>query len=195
MAQISAASEPVRRHDPLHRESLIDRFRTARADTESLTANLAPEDQVIQSMEDASPSKWHLAHTSWFFETFILAEYATGYRPFSDDFAFLFNSYYETAGPRHARPRRGMVTRPSVNEVMAYRAHVTAAMTELMGRVDAGDWPAIASLVELGINHEQQHQELLLTDILALFAAEPLKPSYREARPGVAAPSGLSDRN
>ena len=127
MAQISAASEPVRRHDPLHRESLIDRFQAVRADTESLTANLAPEDQVIQSMEDASPSKWHLAHTSWFFETFILAEFAAGYRPFSDDFAFLFNSYYETAGPRHARPRRGMVTRPSVNEVMAYRAHVTAA--------------------------------------------------------------------
>ena len=190
MAQISAASEPVRRHDPLHRESLISRFESVRADTESLTANLAPEDQVIQSMEDASPSKWHLAHTSWFFETFILADYAAGYRPFSDDFAFLFNSYYETAGPRHARPRRGMVTRPSVSEVMAYRAHVTAAMTELMGKIDAGKWSAIASLVELGINHEQQHQELLLTDILHAFSCNPIRPAYGPYRPAEAGAGG-----
>ena len=189
MAQISAASEPVRRTDPVDRASLIRRFEAVRADTEALTANLAPEDQVIQSMEDASPSKWHLAHTSWFFETFILAEYAGGYRPFSADFAFLFNSYYETAGPRHARPRRGMVTRPSVNEVMAYRGHVTAAMADLMGRIDARRWPEIASLVELGINHEQQHQELLLTDILHAFSCNPIRPAYGPYRPAEAGTS------
>ncbi len=190
MAQISAASEPVAPHGQADRDALIRQFQSVRAATEALTANLAPEDQVVQSMEDASPSKWHLAHTTWFFETFILAEFAAGYRPFDSDFAFLFNSYYETAGPRHARPRRGMVTRPSVNEVMAYRGHVTAAMAELMGNADAAQWSAIASLAELGLNHEQQHQELLLTDILHAFSCNPVRPAYGPYRPAAAGASG-----
>ncbi len=190
MAQISAASEPVLSRGLADRESLIQRFQSARAATESLTADLAPEDQVVQSMEDASPSKWHLAHTTWFFETFLLTEFADSYRQFHPDFAFLFNSYYETAGPRHARPRRGMVTRPAVHEVMAYRAHVTATMAELMATADAKDWPSIATLVELGINHEQQHQELLLTDILHAFSCNPIRPAYGPYRP---ASAGVSE--
>ncbi len=190
MAQITAASAPVGRQVPANREELTRRFQAIRADTEALTANLAPEDQVVQSMEDASPSKWHLAHTTWFFETFILAEFAAGHRPFSAEFAYLFNSYYETAGPRHARPRRGMVTRPSVNEVMAYRGHVTAAMAELIDGAGAESWPEMASLVELGINHEQQHQELLLTDILHAFSCNPVRPAYGPYRPAEAGDSG-----
>ena len=189
MAQMSAASQPSPRVR-VDRDELIRRFRSVRADTEALTANLAPEDQVVQSMEDASPSKWHLAHTSWFFETFILAAYARDHRPFDPDFAFLFNSYYEAAGPRHARPRRGMVTRPSVHEVMAYRGHVTDAMAALMGAVGAADWPAVADLVELGISHEQQHQELLLTDILHAFSCNPIHPAYGPYRPAEAGAGG-----
>ena len=189
MAQMSAASEPALPHGLVDRETLIRRFQFVRAATESLTANLAPEDQMVQSMEDASPSKWHLAHTSWFFEAFILAEFAAGYRSFHPDFAFLFNSYYETAGPRHARPRRGMITRPAVDEVMAYRGHVTAAMAALMGNAEAAQWPAIASLAELGLNHEQQHQELLLTDILHAFSCNPICPAFTPYRPASAGAS------
>lgn len=189
MAQISAASEPALPYGRTDRETLIQRFQAVRATTESLTADLAPEDQVVQSMEDASPSKWHLAHTTWFFETFLLTEFADSYRPFHSDFAFLFNSYYETAGPRHARPRRGMVTRPAVHEVMAYRTHVTAAMAVLMANADAAAWRSIATLVELGVNHEQQHQELLLTDILHAFSCNPIRPAYGPYRPAAAGAS------
>ena len=173
------------------RASLMARFSASRRRSEALTAGLTPEDQVVQSMEDASPSKWHLAHTTWFYEEFILTKWAPGYRAFDPDYFFLFNSYYEGAGPRHARPRRGMLTRPSVVEVALYRDHVTAALETLAGKASAKDWQAIAPLVELGINHEQQHQELLLTDLLHAFSCNPLKPAYRPYRPaavGKAAP-------
>jgi ergothioneine biosynthesis protein EgtB len=131
-------------------------------------------------MPDASPAKWHLAHTTWFFETFILGRHLPGYRVFDEAFNYCFNSYYETQGARQPRPKRGLLTRPSIEQVMAYRAHVDDGLRALFARgVDAD----IARLVEVGINHEQQHQELILTDILALFAANPLRPAYRARQP------------
>ncbi len=141
--------------------------------TERLVAPLSDADATAQSMEDASPAKWHLAHVTWFFETFLLRDHAAGYQLFDDRFAYLFNSYYEAEGQRHARPSRGMLTRPSLERVQAYRAHVDAAMTEFLG--DLPD--ALAPLVELGLHHEQQHQELLLTDLLHLFSCNPLGPA------------------
>jgi ergothioneine biosynthesis protein EgtB len=137
---------------------------------------------VVQAMEDASPAKWHLAHVTWFFETFVLAQHLRGYRVFDNAFNYCFNSYYESQGPRQPRPRRGVLTRPSVERVLAYRAHVDEALINLCaGGIDPGS--ALARVIEIGINHEQQHQELLLTDILALFAANPLRPAYRPLRP------------
>lgn len=161
---------------------LIDQLHRVRAQSEALAAPLSPEDQTVQSMEDASPTKWHLAHTSWFFEQFILAERVPDYRPFSQDFFFLFNSYYEGAGARHERPRRGLVTRPGVAEVLDYRAHVTAAMRDYLSAASATELAAVAPLVILGLNHEQQHQELLLTDILHAFSCNPLRPAYAPYR-------------
>lgn len=150
------------------------RFAALRNRTEALVAPLSAEDQCIQSMPDASPAKWHRAHTTWFFETFLLIPHLPGYRRFDERFGFLFNSYYEAAGPRHARPRRGMLTRPSAAEVTAYRAHVDAGMAALLR-----DLPREAvTLVELGLQHEEQHQELLLTDILHALSQNPLLPAY-----------------
>lgn len=151
---------------------LAGRYRAVRALSVALVAPLSDADASAQSMPDASPAKWHLAHSSWFFETFLLVG-LPGYRRFDDRFAYLFNSYYEAAGPRHARPARGLLTRPSLDDVLAYRGHVDAAM---LRRLD--DFGAEArALVELGLNHEAQHQELLLTDILDLFARNPLEPA------------------
>jgi len=152
---------------------LADRYRTVRAHSQVLTRPLSAEDAAIQSMPDASPAKWHLAHTSWFFETVILAGRA-GYRAFDPRFAFLFNSYYEALGPRHPRPRRGLITRPTLDDVYAYRAHVDAAMME------ACDDPKVADAVTLGLHHEQQHQELILTDIKHAFFCNPLLPTYTD---------------
>jgi ergothioneine biosynthesis protein EgtB len=153
-------------------------FEQVRALTLSLAEPLSDADAAVQSMDDASPAKWHLAHTSWFFETFVLRD-VPGYRAFDPAYAFLFNSYYEAEGPRHARPRRGMITRPSLDEVRAYRAHVDAALVQA--------WPGLVTgkraLVELGCHHEQQHQELLLTDLLHLFAQNPLRPAVWPAAP------------
>jgi ergothioneine biosynthesis protein EgtB len=149
------------------------RYTAIRNFTESLAAALSAEDQCIQSMPDASPTKWHRAHTTWFFEQFVLASYLPGYEVFDRDFNYLFNSYYEAAGPRHPRPNRGLLTRPPVGHVAAYRAHVDGAMLQLLE-----DQPnEAADLIELGLQHEQQHQELLLTDILHAFAQNPLLPA------------------
>jgi ergothioneine biosynthesis protein EgtB len=142
-----------------------------RAHSLALAAPLTAEDCAIQSMPDASPVKWHLAHTSWFFETVILTE-RSGYKPFDPRFAFLFNSYYEALGPRHARPRRRLLTRPSLEQVLAYRAHVDAAMMEACAEESLRD------VIALGLNHEQQHQELILTDIKHAFFQNPLLPAY-----------------
>lgn len=151
----------------------LSRYRAVRARTVGLTSALSEADQTAQSMPDASPAKWHLAHTTWFFETFVLAPHLPGYTAFHPQYAFLFNSYYIQAGPRFVRAERGLLTRPPLADVLYYRAHVDAAMTRL------GSAPEIAALVELGCHHEEQHQELLLTDILHLFAQNPLNPAAR----------------
>jgi len=156
-------------------------YRAVRALTETLANGLSDGDATVQSMEDASPAKWHLAHTTWFFETFVLTPHAPGHEPFDERFGYLFNSYYEGAGERNARPRRGLITRPSLGQVCDYRAHVDAAMADLL-EARRGD-PELAALVVLGLNHEQQHQELFLTDILHLFAQNPLRPAFRAPAP------------
>jgi ergothioneine biosynthesis protein EgtB len=163
------------------RATLADRYSRVRALSTGLVAGLSDADATVQSMEDASPAKWHLAHTSWFFETFVLRDHVPGYRPHDERFAFLFNSYYEAEGRRHARGRRGMVTRPSLDAVLAYRGAVDAAMLDALPRLSD---PARA-LVELGCHHEQQHQELLLTDILHLFSRNPIEPALWPPPPKV----------
>jgi ergothioneine biosynthesis protein EgtB len=169
------------------RRVLENRLLDVRRLSHELAAPLSAEDMTVQAMEDASPSKWHLAHVTWFFETFILAKHLPHYRPFDDTFNYCFNSYYESQGPRQPRPKRGVLTRPSSERVMAYRAHVDEGLVNLFALGVAPE-SEIARLIEIGINHEQQHQELLLTDILALFAANPLRPAYRNPRPRAAVP-------
>jgi ergothioneine biosynthesis protein EgtB len=153
-------------------------FRRVRAETEARAAPLSVEDQIVQSMVDTSPTKWHRAHVTWFFEQFLLVPNDPAYRIFDERFPFLFNSYYVAAGPRHARPQRGLITRPHGADVTAYRAHVDAAVEALIERVDAAQAPGIFSIVEIGLHHEQQHQELLITDILHAFAQNPTNPAY-----------------
>ena len=166
--------------NPLDREAALLRFSAIRGETEALADPLTPEDQAIQSMPDVSPTKWHLAHTTWFFETFILKPLAAGYRAFDPAFGYLFNSYYEALGARHPRPERGLLSRPSSGTVCAYRDHVGAAMSRLIGRADVDLWHVAAPLIELGLQHEQQHQELILMDIKHVFSVNPLCPAYRE---------------
>ncbi len=151
--------------------------------TESLCEPLEIEDFVVQSMPDASPAKWHLAHTTWFFETFLLEAYRPGYRPQHPAYRSLFNSYYVAVGPRHARPERGLVTRPTVAEVRAYRAAIDEQVQALLRDPAAGARPEVLAIAELGIHHEQQHQELILTDLLHAFSRNPLGPVYRPGPP------------
>jgi ergothioneine biosynthesis protein EgtB len=158
-----------------------DKFEKVRAETERRAAHLSPEDQNVQSMPDASPAKWHRAHTTWFFEQFLLKAHAADYREFDERFGFLFNSYYVAAGPRYARPERGLITRPNAEEVAAYRAHVDAAVAALLQNADAATLEKIVPIVEIGLHHEQQHQELMLTDILHAFAQNPTHPVYDAA--------------
>jgi ergothioneine biosynthesis protein EgtB len=153
-------------------------YRSVRTETERRAAPLSPEDQVVQSMPDASPTKWHRAHTTWFFEQFLLLEYSPDYQCFDDRFGYLFNSYYVAVGPRHARPERGLVTRPHAHEITSYRAHVDAAVEQLLAARDEDALQKIVSIVEIGLHHEQQHQELILTDILHAFAQNPTQPAY-----------------
>jgi ergothioneine biosynthesis protein EgtB len=156
-------------------------FRAVRAETERRAAPLTPEDQAVQSMADASPTKWHRAHTTWFLEQFLLVPHLPGYRVFDQRFAYLFNSYYVAAGPRHARPQRGLITRPDCDEVTAFRSHVDEAVERLLAVAGDADLPEVILILEIGLHHEQQHQELLLTDILHAFAQNPAAPSYDEA--------------
>jgi len=167
--------------------TLLDRYRAVRGASEALAQGLAPEDMVPQSMADASPTKWHLAHTTWFFETFVLAPAMRDYRSPDPQFAYLFNSYYNAVGAQYHRPHRGLVTRPTVAEVHRYRSLVDDQMVELL---EVGDGVP-HDVVELGLNHEQQHQELIVTDLKHLFSHNPLFPAYRARKsvPASASPS------
>ncbi|MGH7045707.1 MAG: ergothioneine biosynthesis protein EgtB [Stellaceae bacterium] len=169
------------------RRLVLDRFETVRRCSEALAANLTAEDQSIQSMADVSPTKWHLAHTTWFFETFVLGRFDPDYCVFDPAFGYLFNSYYEAAGPRHPRPERGMLSRPTVDVVGAYRDHVGAAMARFARRAADAAWNSAAPLIELGLHHEQQHQELVLMDIKHVFSVNPLLPAYQAPQPQIAA--------
>ena len=158
----------------------LSRYRAVRAFTERICEPLATEDYVIQTMPDVSPTKWHLAHTSWFFETFVLESNMAGYQPLDPMYNYLFNSYYNTVGYRHCRPKRGLVSRPTVEQVYIYRAYVDKHMTALLETVDEEAWTALEPIVELGLHHEQQHQELMVTDIKHVFSENPLFPVYSE---------------
>ena len=156
--------------------SLLERYTQVRATTLALSDPLSDEDCTVQSMPDASPVKWHLAHTSWFFETFVLAAHVVGYRAFDPTFRTLFNSYYNAVGDKHPRPQRGLLSRPSRTEVLAYRAHVDVAMRALL-QDEAVLAPEAISLIVLGTHHEQQHQELILTDVLHMLSHHPEHPA------------------
>ncbi len=167
----------------------IAAFQQVREYTESLAAPLSPEDQTVQSMPDTSPTKWHRAHVTWFFETFVLADLESGFSPFQDDYWFLFNSYYESVGPQYARPSRGVITRPGAHEVGDYRGNVDNRMLELIDRLDEGSLTKILPTLELGFHHEQQHQELLLMDIKHVLSMNPMNPAYA----GSPSPLGLAE--
>ncbi|MBV8534031.1 MAG: DinB family protein, partial [Alphaproteobacteria bacterium] len=167
--KLATAAEP--------RSSTAAQFRAVRAATDAVAAPLSAEDQQVQSMSLASPTKWHLAHTSWFFETFVLCKFAPGYEPFDPHYHYLFNSYYEALGERHPRPDRGLLTRPSLEEIHAYRRHVDMAMESVLAAQSAEE---VHRLIELGCHHEQQHQELIVTDIKHVFGLNPLAPPYAD---------------
>jgi ergothioneine biosynthesis protein EgtB len=185
---------------PARGEHLPGRYEAVRALSRAIAAPLSDAEASLQPMDDASPAKWHLAHTSWFFETFVLRDHVPGYAPFDEEWAYLFNSYYEGEGERHPRARRGMLGRPSLDSILAWRDHVDAALLRFL----PGLAPEAVKLVELGLNHEQQHQELMLTDMLATLAENPLAPAAWSVAPpppgpapsllgGQASPGGIAE--
>ena len=183
-------TRPVQRSSNPDPIDIALRYARIREQSLALAKPLSPEDQCIQSMTDASPTKWHLAHTTWFFETFILKQFYEDYSVFDSDYNYLFNSYYELIGARHARPERGMLTRPSLQEIHNYRSHVDSAMKSYL---DTSPDTDVLKLIELGLNHEQQHQELLLTDIKHALSCNPLLPAYHRPRPHDATRNRESD--
>jgi len=168
--------------------TLLNDLMRVRRQTVALCERLNPEDCVVQSAPETSPAKWHLAHTTWFFETFVLQPFVNGYKPFHPDFGFLFNSYYESVGSFYSRKDRGLLTRPPFSEVLSYRQHIDQHLEKLLAESDHENAEEITARCTLGLHHEQQHQELLLTDIKHLFWCNPLRPVYRE-RPDDAAPA------
>jgi ergothioneine biosynthesis protein EgtB len=159
-------------------ETLVRRYDEVRSHTESLATPLSPEDQTVQSMPDVSPTKWHRAHVTWFFETFVLADNEPDFAPYQEQYWFLFNSYYEAVGPRYSRPDRGLVSRPGAHDVGVYRSNVDDRMRDLVAGLDSGSLSKLAPTIELGFHHEQQHQELLLMDIKHVLSLNPLRPVY-----------------
>ncbi len=180
MSRPSLRAVPDRR---MPEGELASRYRSIRGQTLALAAPLTPEDCVVQSMPDASPVKWHLAHTSWFFETFVLQPSVKGYKPFDPSFRTLFNSYYNAVGDRHPRPQRGLITRPGMDDVRAYRVHIDIAMRGLLQEGAVG--AETLARIELGLQHEQQHQELILTDLKHLLFCNPRRPAYKPGRSSV----------
>ena len=172
-----------------------ENFHSVRAETERRAAPLSAEDQIVQSMPDASPTKWHRAHVTWFFEQFLIVPNDSGYEFFDARFPFLFNSYYVAAGPRHARPQRGLITRPNAEDVAAYRAHVDGVVLRMIDEIAEDKAAKFFEVLEIGLHHEQQHQELLLTDILHAFAQNPTHPVYDDGWrwPARAAAEGFAD--
>jgi len=188
MATTQRSTAPSAGSEFASRQSLRERYAAVRAGSLSRANPLSAEDQQAQSMPDASPAKWHLAHTTWFFETFLLLPHLAGYRAFDPAFGYLFNSYYEAAGPRHPRPARGLITRPGLDEVLGYRRHVDSGIDRMLAD---GVSPDLAYLITLGLAHEEQHQELMLMDALHLFAQSPLHPAYGPGfEPGAVGPAG-----
>ena len=171
-----AVAQPRRREAA---EKWVGRYKKVRRQTEALCEPLVTEDYIVQSMPDVSPTKWHLAHTSWFFETFLLTPHMRGYEPFDPHFSYLFNSYYVTVGDRHCRQNRGLLSRPTVSQVYEYRRHVDDAMSRFLTGLTSAQLEELRSVIELGLHHEQQHQELMLTDIKHVFWVNPMRPAYR----------------
>ena len=165
------------------RESFIEQYQRVRRFTEHLCEPLVTEDYVIQSMPDVSPTKWHIAHVTWFWETFLLLPALPGYQSLHPQYAYLFNSYYNTLGQRHCRPKRGLISRPTVEETYAYRRYVDEHVLDLVEQLDEGQLTALAPIMTLGLHHEQQHQELMVTDIKHVFSCNPLYPSYVDRVP------------
>ncbi|MFL6154451.1 MAG: ergothioneine biosynthesis protein EgtB [Marmoricola sp.] len=176
---------------PWTADALVERYDQVRLHTERLAAPLSPEDQTVQSMPDVSPTKWHRAHVTWFFETFVLAENESGFAPFQDKYWFLFNSYYEAVGPRYNRAERGVVSRPGAHDVGVYRGNVDTRVRDLVATLDQGSLEKLTSTLELGFHHEQQHQELLLMDIKHVLSLNPLQPVYAGAPAAVSEPDQL----
>ncbi|GAB3038206.1 ergothioneine biosynthesis protein EgtB [Nocardioides flavus (ex Wang et al. 2016)] len=176
---------------PWTAEALVARYDQVRTHTELLAAPLSPEDQTVQSMADVSPTKWHRAHVTWFFETFVLAENERGFSPFQDKYWFLFNSYYEAVGPRYNRAERGVVSRPGAHDVGIYRGNVDTRMRDLVDSLDQGTLDKLTSTIELGFHHEQQHQELLLMDIKHVLSMNPLQPVYAGTPSAVSEPDQI----
>ncbi len=188
----SSQARDTARGNSVSREALAQRYGAVRRASEALSRPLAPDDYGLQAMPDASPAKWHLAHTSWFFETFLLKPFLPGYRPFHPRFEHLFNSYYEQVGAPFPRPNRGLLSRPTVDEVLRYRAQVDEAMAALLATVEERHWTEVAARTVLGCHHEEQHQELFLTDIKYNFSVNPLQPAYREDLPAAAPGAGTA---
>ena len=192
--QRAKEADPACRHQPPEsrddRDGFLSWYNTVRAESRILALPLAPEDMVVQSMPDVSPTKWHLAHASWFFETFLLAPYAPSYVSPDTLYSHLFNSYYESIGHPFSRPRRGLLSRPTVKDILDYRARVDEAMASFIRHAPHNTWRDAAALISLGLNHEQQHQELILTDIKHVLAENPMAPAAYAApdNPGVTAP-------
>jgi ergothioneine biosynthesis protein EgtB len=177
------SAAPTRSRASSPAKDLLARFHELRNFSDRLSENLAPEDCVVQSMPEVSPTKWHLAHTTWFFETFILKKYVSGYQPEIPEYAYLFNSYYNAAGDMHRRDLRGLISRPTVDETKRYRASIDSHIDQLLTDADEKLFAELEVLITLGIHHEQQHQELLVTDIKHVFAQNPLHPVFRESKP------------
>ncbi len=170
---------------------MVDRYQRVRRRTEELAEPLEPDDYMLQAMDDASPSKWHLGHVSWFFETFLLRPRLDSYLAIEDRYQYLFNSYYDGAGPQWYRPARGQLSRPTVPQVYDFRAHVDAGMVELIEDTSPDDLEALGSLMTLGLNHEQQHQELFVTDLKYNLSVNPLRPAYHDRAPAYGEPVAL----